>query len=68
VASGGISAAYFFNSIMFESPMGCGHALIKQNQSEQQNEASSGQIDCDLPGGGAAIPTAPDSDEAEMWG
>ena len=39
------------------------NALIKQNQTDQQNEASNREIDRDLPGGRGPISAAPDSDQ-----
>src|SRR5204863_409300 len=39
------------------------NALIKQNQTDQQNEASNREIDRDLPGSRGPISAAPDSDQ-----
>ena len=40
-----------------------GHAAIKQDQAEEQNETAEREIDRDLPGRGEAIARAPDADE-----
>ena len=39
------------------------NALIKQDQTDEQNETSEREIDGDLPRGRAPIPAAPDSDQ-----
>src|SRR5205814_6745633 len=39
------------------------NALIKQDQTDQQDEASNREIDRDLPRGRGPIPAAPDSDQ-----
>ena len=39
------------------------NALIKQDQSKQQNETAEREIDRDLPGGGDTVAAAPNSDQ-----
>src|SRR3984893_3068760 len=43
------------------------HALIKQDQTDEQNETSEREIDRDLPRGRAPVPAAPNSDQQKGW-
>ena len=43
------------------------NALIKQDQTDEQNETSEREIDRDLPRGRAPVPAALDSDQQESW-
>src|SRR5207249_11644141 len=46
-----------------KSSRGRWQTLVKQNQSDQQNETAEGEINCDFPRCDAAIARSPDSDE-----
>ena len=41
------------------------HGAIQHDQADQQNDTAEREIDCHFPGGSAAIPGSPDSNEEE---
>src|ERR1700693_2212392 len=43
------------------------NALIKQDQTDEQNETSESEIDRDLPRSCAPVPAAPNSDQQKSW-